>query len=605
MTGPGRPATQPAHGYAPTPIPRPERLVVEGLDDDGRPLGRYDLSGLPGPLALRARLADAFAAQAGYGGSWNSPSTCKTSFYVIKAFCDFLATIDPPLAGFEELRGGHWNDFQLFLRTERNQSPEALGGTLTIVRTLLSRIEEIPAATRDHIDRWWRTPQDEEARELRVLTAAEFDRVRTAARRHALLARRRILDGWALLEGWRRDPSALTVADRRLADALDHLARYGDVRRTPKAYVLGPGWAPVHLRHSTVARVGGVPKVTAMLFPNKADLVALSVLFVCEAGFNRSVIDTLPGGHRRPDSAVGDTEVRTVATDKPRRGARRHSTHSFVDGVDVDALSAYRLALDITAGAHHVLGRLGHPTDRLLVHWSGKRNDAGLHLQVGLPLAEYEIVWAEDVGLRTDPDDDGEILALRATLPELRRSFQVLGRRPAQNTLRTHVRSYLARSGVAAMRPATPSPTGSPTPWPPLGPSPWRGSSLKPTSTRPSPTRPLLPGGSGSAWPPWNGSCPDGLTPCWPAAPTSTTARTPPPGRRARRRSWPAWPAPTRWPPPDTSQSRSPSTTPSPRSPPPSTSPPGQPATPPTWPASATSSPATPPRPNATTPVAS
>ncbi len=423
--------------------------MVEGLDDVGRPLGRYDLSGLGGPVVLRERLADAFAAQAGYGGSWNSPSTCKGSFYLLKAFCDFLATIDPPLTSFEELRGGHWNDFQLFLRTERNQGPEALGGTLTVVRTLLCRVDEIPAATRGHIDRWWRTPHDEQAGELRVLTAAEFDRVRAAARRHALLARCRILDGWALLERWRRDPSALTVPDRRLAAVLDHLARNGDVRRSRKAYVVAPGGAPMHLRHSTITAVGGVRKVTGMLFPNKADLVALAVLFVCEAGFNRSVIETLPARHNRPDGAVGDIEVRTVATDKPRRGARRHSTHSFVDGVDVNALSAYRLALDLTAGAHRVLDRLGHPTDRLLVHWSGQRNQAGLRLQVGLPLAESEIVWAEDVGLRTDPDDNGEILALRATLPELRRSFQVLGRRPAQNTLRTHVRSYLARSGVA------------------------------------------------------------------------------------------------------------------------------------------------------------
>ncbi|MBW3557865.1 MAG: hypothetical protein KY454_13110, partial [Actinobacteria bacterium] len=412
-------------------------------------LGRYDLSGLPGPVALRERLADAFAAQAGYGGSWNSPSTCRSSFYLLKSFCDFLATVDPPMASFEELRAGHWNDFQLFLRTERHQGPESLGGTLTIVRTLLSRLDEIPAATRGHIDRWWRTPHDEQAGELRVLTAAEFDRVRTAARRHALLARRRIIGGWALLERWRRDPSALTLPDRRLAAVLDHLARYGDVRRGRGAYVMGPGRAPVHLRHSTIAAVGGVRKVTGMLFPTKADLVALAVLFVCEAGFNRSVIETLPARHDRPDGAVGDTEVRTVATDKPRRGARRHSTHSFVDGVDVNSLSAYRLALDITAGAHRVLEALGHPTDRLLVHWSGQRNGAGLRLQVALPLAESEIVWAEHAGLRTDPDDNGETLALRATLPELRRSFQVLGRRPAQNTLRTHVRSYLARSSVA------------------------------------------------------------------------------------------------------------------------------------------------------------
>jgi len=180
----------------------------------------------------------------------------------------------------------------------------------------------------------------------------------------------------------------------------------------------------------------------------------LAVLFVCEAGFNRSVIETLPAGHRRPDGAVDDVEVRTVGTDKPRRGARRHSTHNFVDtnlaveGVDLGGLSAYRLALDITAGAHRVLEDLGHPSDRLLVHWSGQRNEQGLRLQAGLPLAESEIVWAEALGLRTDPDDNGETMVLRATLPELRRTFQVLGRRPAQNTLRTHVRSYLARSTV-------------------------------------------------------------------------------------------------------------------------------------------------------------
>lgn len=455
MTDQGRRATLPPGGYAPSPTARPERLVVEGLDDTGRPLGRYDLSELAGPLVLRERLADAFAAQAGYGGSWNSPSTCKSSFYIMRAFCDFLAGIEPPLAGFEDLRAAHWNDFQLFLRTERSLGPEALGGTLTIVRTLLSRIEEIPAATRGQIDRWWRTPHGQQAGELRVLTAAEFERVRSGARRHALLARRRITDSWALLERWRREPSALTVADRRLGAVLDQLAGSGDVRRYRKAYVVAPGCAPVRLRHSTITAAGGVRKVTAALFPTKADLVALAVLFVCEAGFNRSVIETLPAAHRRPDGTIGDgVEVRTVATHKPRRGARRHSTHNFVDanlaveGVDLVSLSAYRLALDITAGAHRVLEDLGHPSDRLLVHWSGHRNEHGLRLQAELPLAESEIEWAEALGLRTDPDANGETMVLRATLPELRRTFQVLGRRPAQNTLRTHVRSYLARSTV-------------------------------------------------------------------------------------------------------------------------------------------------------------
>ncbi len=454
MTDQGRRATLPPGGYAPSPTARPERLVVEGLDDIGRPLGRYDLSGLAGPLVLRERLADAFAVQAGYGGSWNSPSTCKTSFYIMRSFCDFLAGIDPPLAGFADLRAAHWNDFQLFLRTERSQGPQSLGATMTIMRTLLGQIEEIPAATRGQIDRWWRTPHGQEAGELRVLTAAEFDRVRSAARRHALLARRRITDSWALLERWRREPATLPDADRRLGEVLDFLARSGDVRRWPNAYILSPGWAPVRMRHSTIAAAGGVRKVTAALFPTKADLVALAVLFVCEAGFNRSVIETLPAGHRRPDGTIGDVEIRTVATDKPRRGARRHSTHNFVDtnlaveGVDLVGLSAYRLALDITAGAHRVLEDLGHPSDRLLVHWSGQRNEHGLRLQAELPLAESEIEWAEALGLRTDPDANGEIMVLRATLPELRRTFQVLGRRPAQNTLRTHVRSYLARSTV-------------------------------------------------------------------------------------------------------------------------------------------------------------
>jgi hypothetical protein len=448
VSGPGRAATLPAPGYRPVPRARPEPLVVEGLDDVGRQLGRFDLSGLAGPEVLRERLADAFAARAGYGGRWNSAATCKTVFYLLRPFCEYLATIDPPLAGFADLRAGHWNDFQLFLRTARAQGPDSVGGTLTVIRTLLGHLDEVPADTRRHIDRWWRTPR-QPPRELRALSAAEFDRVRAAARGHAVAARRRIKAGWELLERWRQDPSGLSVEDQRVGPILDHLARTGDIPRTAVAYVMSPGGRPLHIQHGSVSAAGGVRHLTAMLLPTKADTVALAVLLVCEAGFNRSVIDTLPVGHRRPDGAVDDVEVRTVATDKPRRAARRHSTHNFIDGTDPRALSAYRLALDVTAGAHRVLDALGQPTDRLLVHWSGHRNQHGLRIQVGLPLAEAEIGWAAACGLRTDPDENGTTALLRATLPELRRTFQVLGRRPAQNTLRTHVRSYLARSGAA------------------------------------------------------------------------------------------------------------------------------------------------------------
>ena len=135
---------------------------------------------------------------------------------------------------------------------------------------------------------------------LQSYTEAEFDQFTAVARRQFRAALRRIGDNALHLQRWREGAFAEGTGDWALGEALDVLARTGDL---PRYHGTG------RVKGKYVSAFGGQSGAVTWqrLFLTREEAVALGVLLLAEFGWNLSVIDS-PGdpprgtrpGRRRP-----------------------------------------------------------------------------------------------------------------------------------------------------------------------------------------------------------------------------------------------------------------------------------------------------------------
>ena len=348
---------------------------------------------------------------------------------MLRQFAEFLARQQRPPRDLDELTPA-------LVRQWRESLPATATGfnawrTVSGMLRDDARLQAGPVA--DELARRHKIPPSK----VQSYTEAEFDRITAAARRQFRAALRRISDNALHLERWREGAFAEGTRDWALGEALDVLARTGDLPRYRR--YTGRRLS----RRSTSGRSAGQSGAVTWqrLFLTGEEAVALGVLLLAEFGWNLSVIDTLEVPRAAPDQGDDGRPTYRVPLEKPRRGPGRHRETRNV--TDDGAGSPGRLitqALKATRFARAVVEELAPGTDSLLVWRTSRpgqlRTDLDRHPPVSLfclgVRSSNATAWARAEGLSGSP-----FLRGRRTVVALDR------REPAQHSRDTHDRRYV------------------------------------------------------------------------------------------------------------------------------------------------------------------
>jgi hypothetical protein len=431
VSGRGHRAALPADGHA-----RPEYLVADGqgglvvrhYNREGR--GReYDFTELPVPAPMQASLAALFAARC-TPDRWSVHVSSRTSWRHLQQFAEFLAFQERPPRDLDELTPG-------MVRQWRAGLPAGTDGhhAFRAISSLLrddARLQSGPVA--DELARRSTAPRSR----TQSYSAADFDLVTAAAQRRFRAALQRINENARHLQQWRDGALAEGGTEWIAGEALDILARTGDLPR----YVRkdgGPGTMQNRYRNALGRTSGAL--TWQRLFLTREEAVALGVLLLAAFGWNLSVINRAEVPLASPDQGEDGHPTYRIPLEKRRRGLGRH--HETRNVTDDGAGSPGRLitqALQATRFARAIVEELAPGTSRLIVWRAGiavrRRTDQDAHPPVG-PFrfgvaSQAAGEWAEAEELDGSPFRRG------------RRTVIALDRRePGQHSRDTHDRHYV------------------------------------------------------------------------------------------------------------------------------------------------------------------
>jgi hypothetical protein len=433
-----RRAALPPAGYARERQLDPAALTVTVPGESGGTEAVFDFSALPGPRPLLAACAAGFVRLAGPDQSWRAAATCANGYKAIREFLRHAAALDSPPATPEEITPAVWAEWRL-------SRPATVHGRtcLLITRQWLPKVPGVPAATAAAAAR--RIPDGPAPAEA-AYTREEFEQVKAAAARTFRAALTRIRASREHLRRWHdgefprpglREQYRQTrpgTADYLTGEALDALLRTGDVPLTAAAD------RAVTARHARALGGAGPPHTWARLFLTMPEAAALTVLLVCDQGWNRSVLDAMTAPDGMPAADEDDLDIYRVEIFKRRRPPRsRHTSANLADAGPGTSGRLIRQAIEATEPGRLTLAALGEPSGRLLV--SRRATPAGKTMFcLGVPPADSLRRWAFSAGLAGD-GGPGQV-----SLRRLRRTVQVLIRRePAQNIVQTHEQVYVLR----------------------------------------------------------------------------------------------------------------------------------------------------------------
>ncbi|MEU9254460.1 hypothetical protein AB0D66_21720 [Streptomyces sp. NPDC048270] len=428
MTGRGRRAPLPPATHA-----RPEPLVDDGLmvrhiNRNGRSAA-YDFSTLTVAEPMQRTLAKLFAARC-KPQLWGAHTTSKQHWKKIKKFTEFLSGLDHPPRDLDELTGA-------VVKRWRTSQPKTVTGykNITMVVKLLKhdpRLQSGRAA--DELVRRMAQPKSR----VQSYPEAEFDAIKTAARRMFRSALLRIEENAAHLERWRAGEVPAASQDWKIGEALDLLARTGDL-----TYYTDKNDKLTLIKPFREALGGTKAAVTwQRLFLSRLEATALGVLLLAEYGWNLSVIDQAEVPRATPDPGEDGHPTYRIPLEKFRRGAGHHYETRNV--TDDGAASKGRLitqALQATRFARAIVEDLAPDTNRLMVWRTGHQSErTPSHGDRLPPVGPFRFgvhaasarEWAVSQGLGGSPFQRG------------RRTVNALDRRePGQNSQETHDRNYV------------------------------------------------------------------------------------------------------------------------------------------------------------------
>ncbi|MFH8559869.1 hypothetical protein [Streptomyces sp. NPDC017988] len=191
----------------------------------------------------------------------------------------------------------------------------------------------------------------------------EFRAIRTAARRTFRSALLRIRENSHRLEAWRSGTVGSATPEWLPGEALDVLARIGNVPQQP----LKSGGMRAIFRYRAALGGTGSLHTWRRLYLSRKEAAALGVLIAAEFGLNATTTSELLVPRLVPGSGGSAGLIYRPSLEKRRRGSRSRFESRNIN--DHGADSAGRLlseALEATAHARAVLDACAADADRLL-----------------------------------------------------------------------------------------------------------------------------------------------------------------------------------------------------------------------------------------------
>ncbi|MFJ2746359.1 hypothetical protein ACIO3O_42620 [Streptomyces sp. NPDC087440] len=424
MSRRGRAAAVPAGPHQRPPVLEEDGLAVRHGDAQGR-VRTYDFGVLPVPEAFQRSLAVLYAAKCAPGGGWDSIETSEGHWYLVRPFAEFLSGLDDVPQDVDQLTPAHWSAWRLSLppRPNGHSKYASIASLLQMDARLALPVREAMA-----VRFVWETGREQ------AYGPEEFKEIRLAARRTFRSALLRIRKNTDRLAAWRA--GALEPGSREwlIGEAVDELARTGDV----PLYEWG---RRVRRRYRPALGGDSAQHTWKRLFLSRKETAALAVLLACELGLNSTPISEMPVPQMLPGTADAGVPVYRLRLDKRRRAGHRGRFESR-NLTDSGADSSGRIiseALEATAHARAVLALLDADIDRLLVwHQTTEHERQGYRKAVRVGPFGFGVDeragadWARSVGLPGSP------------LKRIRKTVNVLHRRePGQNTQDTHDSVYV------------------------------------------------------------------------------------------------------------------------------------------------------------------
>jgi len=423
-------AKKPHHAAAalpPTGYRRPEHLDLGALHvrvvgEDGEDFGVYDFSAVQAPAALMRDLVAAFAKASGQGGRWRSQKTIDSAAVQLRRFARDIATEGVGASGAGDISAEVWWSWQA-----RVQSSSRWPGQINLVRALLREVDGLPDTTIRALA--GRIPKPKK-RTYDAYSRSEFRRIRASAWRTVRAAARRIDTNLYFLEQYRAgaEPEGAPQVQGHgrswtRGELLDEISKRG------RFQVHDYGLFPAREHAQQILGVSGKRGLSRALFITQPELFAVMVLFVCERGYNASVLDGLTVDGLRADDQKDDPPVYIADLDKPRRGA--HSRF-FSNAFSGKQALLWEMAVAVTQTCRDTAAALGHPTAKLLIAGEGKGSTAD-------PSGVFRTDWTQPwtvagswQKLAGVTGDDGQPLV--PTLRRLRLTEQVISNRSRQNS---------------------------------------------------------------------------------------------------------------------------------------------------------------------------
>lgn len=426
MSPRGRSAVLPPAGHC-----RPEALASGGLVvrhyNAQDQVKDYDFSALPVSVPMQHTLAGLFAAWC-VPGIWSAHTTSGLYWGHLRRFCAFLSHLETPVTGIDEITPA-------VIKRWRLSQPDTLAGrnAITYVSRLLkgdARLSAGPVA--EELARRGKPARSR----LQSYSEAEFGQITTAARRMFRAAVLRIEENAAHLQRFRDGQFAAGSRDFVIGEALDCLARTGDL---PKYDALVGAGKVV----AQYARALGGTRAEATwqrLFLSRHEAVALAVLLLAEYGWNLSVINRQEVPQATPDPGADGRRTYRILLEKRRRGKGHwYETRNVTDDGAASNGRLITQALAATRFARAIVEELAPGTDLLIV-W--RTNSIGRYQQDQdrpPPVGQFRFGvqshdaagWARESGLAGSPFQRG------------RRTVIAVDRRePAQHSQDTHDRHY-------------------------------------------------------------------------------------------------------------------------------------------------------------------
>ena len=409
---------------------RPEPLDTGGLivrhhNADGH-VKEYDFSTLPVAEPLQHALAKLFAARC---GAWSRHATSKTKYVHVAVFATFLAQQEHPPQNLDEVIAPLVKRWWLSLKSTSTGRQQF--STVAVLLRGDARLQTGPVG-------------EELARRVGPLPStrqsfseADFERVKSAARRMFRAALRRIGDNAGHLQRWRNGEFTADSHHWEVGRALDVLARTGSLPHTR-----GPaGQMTLAGRYRRVLGGASSEVTWQRLFLSRPEATALGVLLMAEYGWNLSVLDHAVTPRAAADPGHDGHPTCRIPLEKRRRGAGRYyETENVTDSgagspgrLITQALAATRfaraLADDLVPGTDHLIAWRTHRPEKITADKDRPVPVGPIRFGISADDAKQ---WGKTAGVGGSPFQRGRRTVLAADRGER-----------AQHSQQTHDRIYV------------------------------------------------------------------------------------------------------------------------------------------------------------------